>query len=212
MNTIIRCPKEIFYTKDTNIYIDSEFFLYRLVIKINKPNNDCTKEKRKYIELPFSSSKEKQIILRYLFFLNIFVPKNGYLMHNYDYEIDDYPTELLSIYTDIFYFNGSIEKLKSICDEIIKKLPLCMHFIDDNENLFYTDDYLLIHKFCIKCKKENVKENVISIKNYYNCVYEIFKKKFNCPAEISTMILDYLQLEDIFINNELLNLNIIKLL
>jgi hypothetical protein len=222
MNSIIRCPNEFFYTKDTNIYIDSEFFLYRLVIKINKPNNDCAKEKRKYIELPFSSIKEKQIILRYLFFLNVFVPKNGYLMHNYDYdyEVEDYPTELLSIYTDIFYFDGSIEKFKNMCDEILQKLPLCLHFISDNENLFFSDEYLLIHKFCIKCKNKNKNKNKnkekntnpIDVKKYYNCVYEIFKTQFNCPYEITELILDNLHFEDIFINKELLDLNILKIL
>jgi hypothetical protein len=209
MNKIIRCPKEIFYTKDSNIYIDPEFFAHRLVIKINKLDNDYSKEKRKYIKLPFSSINEKQIILRYLFFLNIFVPKNGYLMHNYDYDVEDYPTELVSIYTDTFYFDGSFEKFKSICYEILKRLPLCLHFIKDNGKFFFTDEYLLIHKFCIKCNNKNDNEKLISVKKYYNCVYEIFKIQFNCPYEITEMILDNLQNEDIFINKELIDLNII---
>ncbi len=216
MDVIIRCPKSFFYSIDKNIYINNNFSSERLEIKLNKPNVDYDFKEKKYTEFVFSDVKHKQIILRYLFFVSIFVPKNGYIMHNYDYSEDDYPTELLSIYTDFFYFNGTMEKFTSICDEIMKKLPLCIHFILDNENIFYADDYLLIHKLCNKCKNENEnqkeKKNMISVHTYYNCIYQIFKTNFNCPYEISKMILDNLQLEDIFINKELLDLNIIKLL
>ena len=201
VNILIRIPYFFLQDKsDLNFYCIDELDPEKFIISFKKSENEDEQEKSS-IFFEFRNKKMKNGIIRYLLFMDILRPLCGYYEHNYDYIYDINPKDgehmyqLQSIYVNKFFFFGSRIKLKNIINEIMYYLPYCNHFIHELNKLSVFDrfNYYIINKKCTTCMKNKSVKSVYNVNKYLFFLYDIFSSEFNCPFEITDIILEYIK-------------------
>ncbi len=64
-------------------------------------------------------------------------------------------------------------------------MPKCLHYTTISLN-----KYIFTNKICNKCIVNN---NIYNIDSYLYFLYELLYKKYNCPFEITNIIIKYIK-------------------
>jgi len=188
--------KIIILATNSNTNTNRDFCFYYKLIKNNNDNQIIIKinknEDNDRIIYKCHSLQEKIMILRYLIYLSNFVAIKGYVMNDYDYDYNNENLDsIIHVYNNNFNFIGNRLKFIDICNEIKNKMPKCCHYTTISLN-----KYIFTNKICNKCIVNNSYYNIYNINNYLYFLYDFFNKTFNCPFEITNIIIKYIKSVD----------------